>query len=650
MKKTCRVLMFAGAFAAVTPSVALATEYTYSVSDASELATALTEINGTTASRDTYVVTLAEGTYDLSEITAMHTVGLLMVTNGLWRYANLTIQGDPAVTRDKVVIDAKQLGRALQIYWDNGDLTIRNLTFVNGKANGNGGAVRVERFCTTVVTNCAFICNEGNGRGGALYGNNDTHMFDCTFLTNRLVGGSGGGAGAASVKEVVGCTFIGNHNIGDNMYGGALRDPTTCVDSTFTDNCATGRWGFAGAVYLSSGTVSNCTFTGNYTGGTSQHGGAVYAASSAKIFDCAFTANHAQDGNCGGAVYMTNHNAMVMNCCFTSNYVNGSNGRGGGFYGIYPMVSNCTFVGNRAYRGGGVNSCTNVHDCVFAGNRSTINSGEEGGGAAYNATLYGCTVTNNIGRYKNGGFYKCTVYDSIVGCNHSDGNYNTRVQDSEQTYFSRCTLLGGLDDIKTNYWHFKDCAFNQCQFRDYSAIHALFVGNVCVTNSLFVSNKVARIFYSASVTNGFVNNTLADNSYNNFATGAGANSSIQVMNCLFTGTARYSGTDAPDDVGNLIATDVYSNNFINTKLAITGGGNLNAYKDASLVPKLMGARDPEHPYAPRYRSPLVGAGLAMDWMAGAVDLAGNPRLTAGKVSIGAYETTEAPKGAVMVLR
>lgn len=314
------------------------------------------------------------------------------------------------------------------------------------------------------------------------------------------------------------------------------------------------------------------------------------------------------------------------------------------------MVSNCTFVGNRAYRGGGVYGCTNVHDCLFAGNYSTITTGNEGGGAAYESTLYGCTVTNNIGAYKNGGFYKCTVYDSIVGCNHSDGNYNTRVQDSEQTYFSRCTLLGGLDDIKTNYWHFKDCAFNQCQFCDYSAIHALFVGNVCVTNSLFVSNKVARIFYSASVTNGFVNNTLANNSYNNFAAGAGANSSIQVMNCLFTGTARYSGTDAPDDVGNLIATDVYSNNFINTKLAITGGGNLNAYNDATLVPKLMGARDPEHPYAPRYRSPLVGAGLAMDWMAGAVDLAGNPRLTAGKVSIGAYETTEVPKGAVMVLR
>ena len=37
-------------------------------------------------------------------------------------------------------------------------------------------------------------------------------------------------------------------------------------------------------------------------------------------------------------------------------------------------------------------------------------------------------------------------------------------------------------------------------------------------------------------------------------------------------------------------------------------------------------------------------------MAGAVDLAGNPRLKAGKVSIGAYETMEVPKGAVMVLR
>jgi hypothetical protein len=421
------------------------------------------------------------------------------------------------------------------------------------------------------------------------------------------------------------------------------------VGSTFTDNCATGRWGFAGAVYLSSGTVSNCTFTGNYTGGTSQHGGAVYAASSAKIYDCAFTANHAQDGNTGGAVCMTNVNAMAMNCCFTSNYIGGSNSRGGGFYGIYPMVSNCTFVGNRAYRGGGVYGCTNVHDCLFTGNYSTINSGNEGGGAAYNATLYGCTVTNNIGKYKNGGLYQCMAYDSLVGGNHSDGNYSSRVQDAESTYFDGCTVFGADDGI-TGYMLFKNCAFNRCEFRGCKASYCLFNGNVCVTNSLFVSNKIARIFYNATVTNGFINNTLVDNSYTYFATGAGANSSIQVMNCLFTGTSPYSGTGDQDDVGNLIATDVYSNNFIRTSKAITGGGNLNAYSDASLVPKLMGARDPDHPYAPRYRSPLVGAGLAMDWMAGAVDLAGNPRLAEGKVSIGAYETMEVPKGTVMMFR
>jgi hypothetical protein len=45
----------------------------------------------------------------------------------------------------------------------------------------------------------------------------------------------------------------------------------------------------------------------------------------------------------------------------------------------------------------------------------------------------------------------------------------------------------------------------------------------------------------------------------------------------------------------------------------------------------------DHPLTPKLISPLVGAGLVCDWMAGAVDLAGNPRLRDGKVDIGAYQ-------------
>ena len=624
--------------------VAVATDYTYSVSDATELVTALADVNAKAAARDTYVVTLSEGTYDLSTVSAMANEGLLAATNKASTSAKLTLQGDPSLTRDKVVIDTKQLGRTLHIYWENGITTIRNITFKNGKFGGHGGAVRVERFCKTVVTNCAFICNVGNGRGGAVYGNNDAHIFDCQFLTNMLVGGtSGGGAGANNAKEVVGCTFIGNSNAGDNQYGGALNGITTVLDCTFTDNCATGRWGFAGALYGGS-MVSNCTFTGNYTGGTSQHGGAIYSTGGIKILDCAFTNNHATAGNnSGGAVYATNINAEVRNCLFTSNSISGSNSRGGGVYSTHSLLSNCTFVGNSAYRGGGVHSCNNVRDCVFAGNRANINSGEEGGGAAYSATLYGCVVTNNVGQYKNGGLYNCKAYDSLIGGNHSAVNYSSRIQEAESTSFDGCTLFGADDGIDDCYILFKNCSFNRCEFRGCKANYSLFIGDVCVTNSLFVSNKAERVFQGTTVTNGFVNNTLVDNTYNNFVTSVGAGSSIQVMNCLFTGTRPYTGATA-DDVGTVYAAVVYSNNFIRTSKSITGGNNLNAYTDVSLTPNLMGARDPEHPYSPRLHSPLVGAGLVMDWMADAMDLVGNPRLRDGKVDIGCYECWLNPMG------
>ena len=71
---------------------AFAEDHIYSVSDASELVAALADVNDKAAARDTYVVTLAEGTYDLSKITAMHTVGLLMVTNKASTSAKFTLQ------------------------------------------------------------------------------------------------------------------------------------------------------------------------------------------------------------------------------------------------------------------------------------------------------------------------------------------------------------------------------------------------------------------------------------------------------------------------------------------------------------------------------------------------------------------------------
>jgi hypothetical protein len=53
-------------------------------------------------------------------------------------------------------------------------------------------------------------------------------------------------------------------------------------------------------------------------------------------------------------------------------------------------------------------------------------------------------------------------------------------------------------------------------------------------------------------------------------------------------------------------------------------------------------------YAPRPGSPCVDAGVMLDWMAGARDVAGNPRLRGDGVDIGAYEIT--PLSTCLILR
>ena len=64
----------------------------------------------------------------------------------------------------------------------------------------------------------------------------------------------------------------------------------------------------------------------------------------------------------------------------------------------------------------------------------------------------------------------------------------------------------------------------------------------------------------------------------------------------------------------------------------------------------MGERDPERPYGPRHNSILVGAGVVQPWMSAATDFDGHPRLTDGKVAIGAFESTDPLIGSLLLLR
>ncbi len=137
-------------------------------------------------------------------------------------------------------------------------------------------------------------------------------------------------------------------------------------------------------------------------------------------------------------------NAAVEGFTFTNCFTRGASDTGGGLHGdsdgcgagvraagLSCVVRDCVFVGNKAFRGGGVYSGTAIN-CVFDGNAALY-----GGGAASDANLYGSLTKNNVcagnggwgGLFYYGTVDSCTVLDSLGGANslRSRSTVNTLV-------------------------------------------------------------------------------------------------------------------------------------------------------------------------------------------------------------------------------
>ncbi|UCC23249.1 MAG: right-handed parallel beta-helix repeat-containing protein, partial [Planctomycetota bacterium] len=140
----------------------------------------------------------------------------------------------------------------------------------------------------------------------------------------------------------------GNANgSGTDGYGGGMYNylsSPTVTNCTFSGNLA--QWG--GGMYNdgsgSTPTVSNCIFSGNEA--TTQDGGGMgntYA--NPTVTNCVFTGNSAYDT--GGAMANGYNSPTVTNCTFNQNVANGANG-GGGMrnWSSNPTVTNCILWGN----------------------------------------------------------------------------------------------------------------------------------------------------------------------------------------------------------------------------------------------------------------------------------------------------------------
>jgi hypothetical protein len=204
--------------------------------------------------------------------------------------------------------------------------------------------------------------------GGGIYCySSSPTVTNCILSENSAEGGGGGMYNRDGSSPVVAnCTFIGNtaeEYTGGGMYNEDDCDPKV-INCIFIKNSALS----GGGIYNRSDcnpTVTGCSFNGN---SASAEGGGMFDSGSATVTNSTFIGNKAY---VGGGMYKHLKGPILSNCLFSKNT---SSSDGGGMYNSYckSAVTNCTFIGNTAgANGGGMfnrGDSPTLTNCIFWGN------------------------------------------------------------------------------------------------------------------------------------------------------------------------------------------------------------------------------------------------------------------------------------------
>lgn len=190
--------------------------------------------------------------------------------------AGLTMSGGTLTVRNCTFSNNWASGDGGAIYVDNGRLDLIDCTFrtngagtVTGQARGTGGAVRNDNTGQLTLSRCRFSNNFAGSQGGAFDNNKGgAVLIRCLFLQNHA-GNSGGGALWNSEGRVsaVNCTFNGNRSdysggALSNGWGGTLYAVNCLLDANYGKVQAGAVDNFLGA----KATLSNCTLVFNRQG------------------------------------------------------------------------------------------------------------------------------------------------------------------------------------------------------------------------------------------------------------------------------------------------------------------------------------------------------------------------------------------------
>lgn len=286
----------------------------------------------------------------------IYTVNDLVVGQGVYL-------GSSDNNPDCVVLDGGLQGRILDAQATD-SITVRGITFRNGLASGNGGAILGGRRITAF--DCRFISNSAVN-GGAIHPFPNTSrenvIRNCVFENNVAL--ENGGALSNVEGEVRDCRFVDNDAL---SRGGAIHtESMEFLQCSLEDN----RSGEGGAVFTTDGEFTGCRFVGN---SASLTGGAVFVTDGV-FTDCRFEGNTA--GQTGGAV--TGGAVEMLGCGVFGNSCQGSGGAISATYNWTGILLRYSVIqGNSAeVSGGAINSLdarVEIFDCTITGNNAPSGS------------------------------------------------------------------------------------------------------------------------------------------------------------------------------------------------------------------------------------------------------------------------------------
>ena len=404
------------------------------------------------------------------------------------------------IAKDNIVIDGdghtingENQARIFNITANN--VTLKNINFVNGYSNDNGGAIFAIHNLN--MLNCHFENNHAKS-GGAIYFYGNGMVINSNFTNNsvRADDSCGGAIHFYGNGTVIGSKFVNNTG---GYYGGAVYIwmNGTIEDSIFDSNEAQN----GGSVYIhGAGEVNNCNFINNKarTGGAIEFwnvgivknstfnsnvgrygGGAIYSNNDIKINDSDFENNSVIE-NAGGALNV--YGNAELNCCnFTSN---SASSYGGAVSTNYTKINNSNFISNSASTAGAImwkGDNGAVSGCSFMNNSANYAGAIRGSGN--NGTVSGCTFENNRAKNDGGAIVWSGNGGTVSGCTFENNSAN---QSGGAVFWNRST-----GDISSSVFINNHADDGAVYFYNMYGIYRL-----AVNGNIFLNNNASAIVFA----------------------------------------------------------------------------------------------------------------------------------------------------------